>query len=124
MAAVTEVRPSVEDTQATAGALLKALGRLRDRHDDMTITQAMFFLFVAHNPGTTQRALYQALGSNDSVASRTLAILSDLGARNTAGLDLVTMRVNPNDRRERLLDLTPKGKRLLADLHADLTRRR
>jgi DNA-binding MarR family transcriptional regulator len=30
------------------------------------------------------------------------------------------MRVNPNDRRERLLYLTPKGRRLIDDIAADL----
>ena len=101
-------------------ALIKALGRLRDRHSDMTLQQAMSFFLVAEKPGITQRELYEALGTNDSVASRTVAILSDVGSRNTPGLDLVEMRINPEDRRERILRLTPKGRRLMDDIVNDL----
>lgn len=105
-----------------AQALVKALGRLRDRHADMTLQQAMTFFLVAQNPGITQRALYEALGTNDSVASRTVAILSDVGSRNTPGLDLVEMKINPQDRRERVLRLTPKGRRMMDDIVEDLSR--
>jgi DNA-binding MarR family transcriptional regulator len=100
--------------------LLKAFRRLRDRHADMTLLQAMCFFTVATKQGITQRALYEELSASDSAASRILAVLSDIGDRKTAGLDLVSMRVNPNDRRERLLYLTPKGRRLIDDIAADL----
>ena len=114
--ALTEKNPY----ETVAGALIKVLARLRDRHADMTLLQAMFFFTVAQKPGITQRELYEALGSNDSVASRTLAILSDLGSRNTPGLDLIEMRTNPLDRRERIVRLTRKGERLMQDIMDDL----
>ncbi len=104
----------------TAARLVKVLGRLRDLHLDMSINQAMTLFHVAQYPGITQRALYEALGVSDSVASRALAVLSEFGTRNTAGLDLVVMQTNENDRRERLLYLTPKGKRLIDDILKDL----
>lgn len=107
---------------AVSKALVRALGRLRDRHADMTLQQAMTFFLVAQNPGITQRAIYETLGTNDSVASRTVAILSDVGSRNTPGLDLIEVKINPQDRRERILRLTPKGKRLMDDIVADFSR--
>jgi len=112
------------DQTSTANALLRAFNRLRDLHSDMTLLQASFLMYVARSPGVSQRALYEALGSNDSVASRTLAILSDVGSRNTPGLGLINMRPNPQDRRERVVTLTPKGNRLMADLAEDIAIRR
>lgn len=103
-----------------AAKLYRAFGRLRDRHVDMTLQQAMVFLYVAAHPGIAQRELFKALEVSDSAASRNLALLSDIGNRGLPGLDIVTMKVNPIDRRERLLDLTAKGKRLLADIMEDL----
>ena len=103
-----------------ASRLLTVLKRLRDVHPDMTLLQASYLLHVAANPGVTQRATYEALDSNDSIGSRTLAMLSDIGGRNVPALDLIAMTINPMDRRERLLDLTPKGRRLMADLMRDL----
>jgi DNA-binding MarR family transcriptional regulator len=105
---------------SVAGRMIQALRRLRDLHPDMTLLQCMFFLQVAANPGASQRSVYTALDTNDSNGSRTLAILSDIGGRASPPLDLVTMTVNPMDRRERLLDLSPKGRRLMDDITRDL----
>lgn len=105
-----------------AGNLSGALGRLRDLHPDMTIMQAQFLLSIAAQPGITQRELYDHIESNDSVASRTIAILSDIGNRNTEPLHLIEVRLNPKDRREKNLHLTTKGARLVADLRKDVGR--
>lgn len=100
-------------------ALLKVMQRLKHQHPDMTVYQAQFFIMVAANPGINQKDLYTSLGSNDSVASRTLALLSDVGSRSVPGLNLVSAKINPLDRRERLLNLTPKGETLWADIRRD-----
>lgn len=109
-----------ENPNALAGRLVKALSRLRERHSDMTVLQAMSLFFIAANPGITQRRLYQSLGTSDSVASRTIAVLTDIGTAHTAALNLVTMKLNPEDRRERLLYLSARGERLVDDIAADL----
>lgn len=100
--------------------LFSALRHLPDRHVDMTLQQAMAFLYVAAHPGCTQREIFRALDTSDSAASRNLALLSEFGNRNTPGLELVVMRVNPLDRRERRVELTSKGKRLFADMLREL----
>jgi DNA-binding MarR family transcriptional regulator len=96
--------------------LMRALIRLRDLHADMTLLQAQAFLLITQKPGIRQEALYNDLDMADSSASRTLALLSDVGARGFAGLDLIYAKIDPADRRYRLLYLTPKGKRLASDL--------
>jgi DNA-binding MarR family transcriptional regulator len=102
-------------------ALLKVLGRLRDRHPDMTVFQAICFLEIADQPGIGQTELYRRLDSSDHIVSRQLALLSDFGNRIIPGLDLIeARRDDPADRRKRQLYLTRKGKNLMADILADL----
>jgi DNA-binding MarR family transcriptional regulator len=105
-----------------AGGLFTMLSRLHDRHAEMTVGQARAFMAIAMKPGLTQKDLWKVLDVTDSSASRYLTLLSDIGRGETPGMDLVSMKVNPLDRRERILDLTPKGKRLIDDLWADIQR--
>jgi DNA-binding MarR family transcriptional regulator len=108
------------DPVLTAARMTRAMRRLRDLHPDMTLLQAMFFLSVAANPGASQRDIYALLDTNDSNAARTIAILSDIGGRRSAPLDLIKVSIDPLDRRQRMLDLTPKGRRLMDDIAADI----
>jgi DNA-binding MarR family transcriptional regulator len=86
----------------------------------MTLLQAMFFLVVAANPGLPQRRAYELLDTNDSNAARTIAILSDIGGRTIEPLDLIKVSIDPLDRRQRLLHLSPKGKELMMTIVGDL----
>lgn len=108
----------------TPERLMRVLGRLRDVHGDISANQAMALLFIAANPGVTLREVHERLGLVGSAASRVLAVLSDFGSRSVAGLGLVRVDVNPDDRRERLLSLTPKGHRLVEDMVRDMDRER
>ncbi len=114
---------SIKPEQSTAVRLSKALSRFNDVHSDMSLLQMMFLLQVAANPGITQRQLWGLLGVSDGVASRVLAILGPFGSRGTEPLKLVSITVDPNDRRSRILGLTPKGQRLIETIHEDLTRK-
>lgn len=105
-----------------ANCELRVLRRLRDLHPDMTILQAMFLFAVATNPGASQRHIYTLIGTTDSSAARTFAILSDIGGRRSRPLHLIEQRVNPLDRRERNLYLTPRGRRLMDDMLRDFER--
>lgn len=113
-------RKAMQKTSSVAGRMVKALSRLRDRHPDMSINQAMILFYIAAHPGVSQREVYGTLGMHNSAASRALAILSDLGSRDTQPLGLISIQVKPEDRRERLLALSPKGIRLMDDIAADL----
>ena len=103
-----------------ASSFARALTRLRDIHQDMTVAQVVCLLLVADRPGITQRDLHKLLDTTDSAASRIIALLSDVGSRGTPGMELVLMRENPNDRRERHIFLTAKGRRILEDIATDL----
>ena len=106
---------------STASGLLKVLDRLRNLHQDMTLLQAMTLLYVAQNPDASQRVLHTSIGASDSVTARTLAILTNVGGRNVAPLGLVISEMNEEDRRERVLNLSPKGRKLLDDIVRDLS---
>jgi DNA-binding MarR family transcriptional regulator len=99
---------------------LKALERLQDTHADLTVRQLRYLMFVAEHPGLTVAEVYRALGSHASIASRTFAILSDVGTPKVEGLGFVDMRPDEKDRRLRRLFLSAKGGRFLADLRKDL----
>ena len=99
-----------------------ALARLRDLHTDMTLLQAQCLLTVAANPGMTQRSLYSTLGVSDSLASRVIGLLGEHGSRSVEALNLIVSSVNPDDRRERNCELSPKGRRLMTQIVADLNK--
>lgn len=99
---------------------LRALDRLHETHADLTVQQLRYLFFVAEHPGLTVAEVYRALASNTSIASRTFAILSDIGTPSVEGLDLVEMRPDERDRRLRRLYLSPKGVRFLEELCKDL----
>ena len=101
---------------------MKALTRLREQHENMTVLQAMCLLFIAENPGATAHQIFEALGTSDSVVSRNLALLCDVGVRNSSPLGLVEMKINPADRREKLLTLTSAGRKLMNQGLTELAR--
>lgn len=107
-----------------AAKLYRAAVRLRDLHPDMTLSQIQLLAVVADNPGIIQAEVFQRLGQTDSAVSRNIALLSDIGSRHRDGLELIDIRVNPQDRRERFLSLTRKGERLMVDLSMDLNSNR
>jgi DNA-binding MarR family transcriptional regulator len=115
--------PGEDELSFMAHRMLAALRRLRDRHGDMTILQAMCFLRIAQEQGINQRELYSDLGMADSSASRILALLSDIGGRNKIGLDLISLETDKKNRRQHILKLTSKGKRLLDDIYHEIEAR-
>jgi DNA-binding MarR family transcriptional regulator len=99
---------------------MQALSRLRDVHPEITALQIQCLLYVAANPGHTQRQLRQAMGLPSSSASRVLSMLGPHGNRGVAAKGLINMTPGVEDRREVTQTLSPKGERLLADLFGDL----
>lgn len=117
MAAVSKEK---SDLGLMPSRFLSALTRLEEIHADLTIRQLKYLMFIAQNPGTVVADMYRALNSKSSMASHTLAVLSDVGTEKVAGLKLVEYRPDEKDRRRKRLFLTAKGARLLADLKRDL----
>lgn len=110
----------MSSTERVGQALCRVLGRLRDLHIDMTVQQALVFMYVAGHPGTTQAAIMRDLGLGDSLVSRAIGLLTDIGLRRVRGLELVDQARLPDDRRTCVLTLTPKGRRLMDDIRRDL----
>lgn len=108
------------DDRMLFAQLAHVLGRFHDLHPDMTVQQVRAFLWLAANEGATQREAAPSLGFTESSTSRVLSLLSEFGSRKVAGLDLIRSEINPNDRRERNIYLTTKGKRLAEDIKRDL----
>ena len=102
-----------------ARAIYRAAFRLRDLHPDFTVSQLQLLALVALEPGCTQARVYERLAQSDSSISRNIALLSEIGNRYRGGLSLISVKVNQQDRRERLLFLTEKGKRLFRDIEGD-----
>jgi DNA-binding MarR family transcriptional regulator len=97
-----------------------ALDRLLERHE-MTVLQAKIMFHVAANPGITQRDCARDMQQHSaSVVSRAMALLSEIGLRGQDGLDLIKWEIDPTDRRQRKMWLSPKGERLVGDIARDL----
>ena len=103
-----------------AGPLYRVFTRFLDHYPDMTIFQAMHFLYIAENPGISQHDLIVGMGVTDTTGSRTVQLLGPDGTRGKPGLNLIVVKTDPQDRRQRLLSLSDKGRRLLADIGEDL----
>lgn len=71
------------------------------------------FLAVAAYPDRSQQEIADMVGITQTSVSRNLAMLSK---HHNIALDLVEIRENPENRRYKLVSLTPKGKALLAQL--------
>jgi DNA-binding MarR family transcriptional regulator len=82
----------------------------------MPVQQQLVLCHVALNEGTTQRDLCQALDMAVSTASRNIASLSEVHRLGKPGLGLVTWIEDVQDRRSKLLMLTPKGRAFVGRL--------
>ena len=81
------------------------------------------FLTVALKPGITMKEISKKLNMSSASVSRNVSILSIEGwssskqrKSNGAGLSLIMAIPDPNERRRKLLFLSPKGKELINQL--------
>src|SRR5262245_12452258 len=102
--------------------LTKALGRLKERHRDITALQVMAFTYIAANPGISARELMGPLGTQtESTISRAIATLSDVGTKEIPeGLGLIVLERSTEDRRRYVLRLSKKGHALMTTIVKDL----
>lgn len=97
--------------------LLDALKRLAEEFEtgDAPLTQAIVFLTIASagDEGISMRDLAKAAGVSTSAVSRHVSTLGEWSWRKRPGLKLVEQRVDYEDRRNKPVHLTPKGRRVL-----------
>lgn len=86
---------------------------------EMTVSRAHIFLLVHQKGECTVRDLCTSTGLNQSTVARQIALLHDKPHRGVkAGLELVTLQPDPEEPRRMLISLSPKGKRLIAELQS------
>lgn len=96
--------------------LMQALVEFHKLDPEMTVNRLLIYLNAAINPGHKQTELEGLTGLQQSGASRAVATLSKFQGFNQPGLDLVESMSNPQDRRHKVVGLTPKGERLATKL--------
>jgi DNA-binding MarR family transcriptional regulator len=100
-----------------ATALLRALDAFTEVRGTIPTQYVRAFLLIALDEGKTVGEYAMKSGVAQSVMSRHVLDLSDSSRRvNEPGMDLVLVKMNPNNRREHNVYLTPKGKVLLTKL--------
>jgi len=105
-----------EETTHGLRSIFKLIAAFRALEPDMPMTQAICFIWVALNEGHTQVELRQALGMPSATSSRNLSALSKVHRLGKLGLNLIEWVENPEDRRAKMLYLTPRGKHTVATL--------
>lgn len=95
-----------------------ALDFLRQMDANITIQGWRVFLAIVRTPGISQSALEDTVGISQSSISRHVLTLGKYAAFNVPGLGLIETEENPQNRREKLCNLTVKGKRVAEKLAA------
>jgi DNA-binding MarR family transcriptional regulator len=98
--------------------VVRVLEEFRRLDPDLPIQYALSFLTIAQHEGMSMGELAQHLGIAQSSASRNIAALSKWHSFGKAGHELVEAHEDPRERRRKLVQLTPKGQRLVKILQA------
>ncbi len=92
------------------------MNALRVVDDAMPVQTFSVFLEVARRDGIGVSEVAGKVGVSQSSASRNVAALSDRHWLKRPGLGLVTLEMNPEDIRRKIVALTPKGIKLVKQL--------
>jgi DNA-binding MarR family transcriptional regulator len=92
---------------------IKLVRELQRLHPGMTLNSALVLLIAARHEGCTQRFLIRQTAATKSMVSRYLQALSD-GHWFEAGQGLLFTRERPENRSEREVFLTARGRALVA----------
>jgi DNA-binding MarR family transcriptional regulator len=96
--------------------LMQTIEAFRQVNRDILANEILAFLVVAahdkgdRSSGVPLSEIRHTLGLSNAATSRNVNFLSQHGANERDGAKLVIMIENPENRRERLVYLTPKGK--------------
>lgn len=97
-------------------SLMSALTELRDLDMDMPIAQALSLLLIAKHEGLSLSELAKKAGVGMASASRYVAAFGKPPKAGAKGHGLVTAVEDPNERRKKIINLTPKGRTFVAKL--------
>lgn len=93
-----------------------ALSIAREIEPSMHIQVLMGLLHIAMHPGCSTGDLMEALSTTSASAARITGRLSTWERPAAPGLGLVNIETDTNDRRLRIITLTPKGRRMVERL--------
>lgn len=86
----------------------------------ITMFQIHAFLLVATNEGQTQKWIEEKMDTSNATASRTMSRWMEQERPGKPGYGFIETHVDPNDRRYRMVSLTPKGRAFLNKLEGIL----
>ena len=98
--------------------IIMLFNEFRKLDADMTIHQAVCFMYVVKYNGITMKELADRIGIAQSSTSRNVAALSKWHRLGKEGLDLVEAIEDPAERRKKRVSLTPKGKLMAEQLRS------
>jgi DNA-binding MarR family transcriptional regulator len=93
--------------------LMRVLEAVRQHDMHISVAQLQILIYVGEHPDCTIMEAAEAVNLPTSTASRHIAELGRGISRNSPGLELIESSENPDNRRERLVQLTRKGGMLL-----------
>ena len=96
--------------------LFKALQLLQAQDSKFPINAALTLLYVAMNEPCLKKDMEIALGFTTASGSRNTDYLSKINRLRQEGLDFINKVDDPDDRRQTILTLTPKGKDFINQL--------
>jgi DNA-binding MarR family transcriptional regulator len=96
---------------------MNLIREFRKFDSEMPMQMASVFLRVAMQPGITIKELMTLEDISQSSASRNVAALSDWNRAHKPGHGLIKAVEDPYERRRKIVDLTPKGKRVAATMN-------
>jgi hypothetical protein len=108
-------KPTDELSMKEAHKWASFLNVFRTMHPRIEAQTIVTFLMVASHEGRTQQQIAELVGTTQSSVSRNLAALAQYG---DVALDLVTIRENPENRRQKEVRLTPKGRMVIQQIRA------
>jgi DNA-binding MarR family transcriptional regulator len=92
---------------------IKVFEEFRKLDPEMQMQTALIFLLIANNEGCSISDLEKWTGLTSASCSRNVAALSDIHRKGRPGHNMIVARVDANDRRQRNLYLTVKGRSIL-----------
>lgn len=108
--------------QRNIDTLLESLEAFRALDPDMPIQYATSFLYICRYEGLSIKELMDLIGLVQSSTSRNVAALAEWQKFEKPGLGLVQTTEDPKDRRKKTIELTEKGKEVLAKLNSVMER--
>lgn len=95
-----------------ARKISRVIEEFRKIHPSINGNAILAFITIATHPNITVGKVQEALGLNSSTTARQVGRLSEWHRGGDRGLNLISSKEDFRDRRTKLLNLKPRGKRL------------